>query len=447
MPCRDDLHRYQHEAIDFIKDSADALMLCPMGAGKTVITATAIQDLLEQGAVRRALILAPKRPAQMTWPAEIAKWDHITFDYSVAIGTPKQRAGALMAETSAVVMNYENLLWLIDNYDINKLFDAIVFDEVTWMKNPSSKRFKKLKKYIPHFETRIGLTGTLGGEVPDVFAQVYVVDAGERLGKSKTAFDNEFMVRWGREPWQIKPAAGAEKKLAARIAPLVFEIDGADYEDQLPPLIENIIEVELPPNARRIYDELEQHFVADMGDDELLMTPTMAATLNKLQQIANGFYYTEGKPFPVHDAKADAMVEVLNGCDSLVGVYKYKFDIELMGNPPCINSSVSDAEVAAMINSWNNGELKYVAGHPMSFGHGLNLQKGGNVIAWFGHTYSMDEYAQTVARLRRQGQESGQVWSHLIVAKDTIDTDIIAVRRGKGEVEKMIVNSIRERNS
>jgi len=446
MPSRSDLHKYQLKAIEFIRQNPDALMLCPMGAGKTVITATALQDMLDKGDVERALVLAPKRPAQMTWPTEIEKWDHITFDYSVAIGAPQARERAFEVKSSVVIMNYENLIWALDNFDLAIMFDAIVFDEVTWMKNPSSKRFKKLKKYIPAFETRIGLTGTLGGEVPDVFAQVYVIDGGRTLGKSKTAFDAEFMVRWGREPWQIKPAQGAEEKLAAMIAPLTFEIDNSEYEDQLPPLIENIIEVELPPNARRLYDELEQHFVADIGDGEVLMTPTVAATLNKLQQIANGFYYTDGVPFPVHEAKADAMAEVLNGSDSLVGVYKYKYDVELMGDPPCINSSVSDDEVKAMIDSWNRGELKYVAGHPLSFGHGLNLQKGGNVIAWFGHTYSMDEYAQTVARLRRQGQESDQVWSHLIVAKDTIDTDIIAVRRGKGEVEKMIVESIRERN-
>ncbi len=439
------LHPYQEEAITHLFEHDHTLAIMPMGAGKTVITAMALAELIEDGAIKRALIVAPKRVALTVWPPEIEKWG-IKLSIAVAIGTPRQRAAAMTSDTDVVVINYENLVWAAKLYDLPALFDAIVFDEITKMKSVGSKRFRAIRPLLPWFKYRLGLTGTLiGNHLMDAYGQAYLIDLGESLGRTKAIFTSCYYYRYGTESWELSPQPGADERLAEDMRGITFSIPDSVYRDQLPPQVDNIIEVDIGGPAYERYKELERDYILYL--DEGVVEATTAGVLsNKLRQAAQGFLYHDDGWTELHTAKLDALEEIIDSTDRLIVCYDFRADLERLKKrwpAPHIGAGVSDKQAAITISGWNAGDLPLMYIHPAAAGHGLNLQAGGNTMAWYTLPWSLDLYMQTIARLRRQGQQADQVWNHILVAKQTVDVHVAAALTANQDVQQTVIRGLR----
>ena len=439
------LHPYQGAAIDHLFEYDHTLAIMPMGAGKTVITATALSELIETGDIHRALIVAPKRVALTVWPAEIEKWG-IKLSIAAALGTPKHRALAMTSNSDVVVINYENLVWAIKEYDLPAMFDAIVFDETTKMKSVGSKRFRAIRPLLPKFKYRLGLTGTLiGNHLMDAYGQAFLIDLGVSLGRTKAIFTNRYYYRYGSEAWEISPQPGADERVAEDMRDITFSIPDDVYRDQLPDQIDNIIEVDIGERAFKLYKEFEKDYVAYLEEDVVEAT-TAGVLQNKLRQAAQGFLYTDEGFEAIHDAKLDALGEVIDSCDRLIVCYDFKADLERMRArwpAPNIGSGVSDKQALMTISGWNNGDIPLLYLHPQSGGHGLNLQAGGNKMCWYTLPWSLDYYQQTIARLRRQGQQADTIWNHILVARQTVDVYVAAALTANEGVQQTVIGGLR----
>ena len=419
-------HSYQQQAIEFLLNNQSAALWLDMGLGKTSTTLSAITQMK----YNRVLIVAPLRVAQHTWPDEIDKWEEFRLlGYTVIKGAPAKRMKLIDIETDIHLINYEQLEWLVDTWQKTWPYDVVVFDEMSKMKSPSSKRFKAFKKIIKHNLVKrvIGLTGTPApNSMMDLWSQTYLLDAGERLG---TAFYN-FRNRWFTSDymgynWEPKPHA--EKEIYDRLSSLCLSMSAGDYLS-MPERIDNVVFVHLPTKARKVYDDLEKDFITVL-EDEAVVAPNAAAAANKCLQCCNGALYTEEKDvLDIHREKLDALEDIIEeaaGAPLLVA-YNYQFDAariqvklkrhgcELLGKQP------------DTIERWNNGEIPVLLAHPASAGHGLNLQAGGNIIVWYGLSWSLENYQQFNARLHRQGQVK-PVFVHHIVAQETIDEKVLRV--------------------
>lgn len=447
-----DIHPYQEDAISFLYEHDEALALVPMGGGKTMMAGTAAKELLEDKVVKRWLILAPKRVAQLVWKPEFAKWSHLNDqEIAVAVGTDKQRMAAIEGDEPFVVMNYDNLIWMLDTYNSVYDFDGIIFDEVTKMKNPQGKRHKSIKRYLTDFNVRWGLTGRLSPNgLKDLYGQVYCVDRGRRLGRSFGHFKAGYFQSTGPMPWQVEPQPDAVERATEAIADISFLIPDSVYEDQLPPLVPNTIEVDMSPEMRDIYNEMEEEFLIKLEEDEVLAA-NAGVMLGKLQQIVNGFIYTDTGSQWFHDAKINALEELIDSQqgEPLIVVYKYRRELEALRgrwDAPYLGEGVSDTRAEQAVNDWNAGKLPIFYIHPASAGHGLNLQAGGNTIVWYGQTWSLEEHDQTIARLRRQGQEEDQVLCHYIVMKDSVDNTVLGAVAHKGVIDRAVIAGIKKRH-
>ncbi len=427
----------------------ESALFVRMGGGKTVISATAMQEFVEDGIIKRWLIFAPKRVAQITWPEEFAKWEHLNEeDLAVAIGTPKQRDAALRSDTPFVVINYENMVWFFENYKDYAGCNGICFDELGRMKNATSQRAKAYRKHAKNFEIRTGLTGIpVPSALVDMFGQILSIDEGRSLGKFKTRFIDTYYTQWGRERHQIAPRTGSFEEVSKKIAHLTYLVENADYEDQLPPLVQTTIHTDMPAKVWRFYEELKHEYVAKWGDITVVVK-NEGDLYNKLAQIAAGFIYTRDGYEIVHTNKLDAFESVLNDIQArpLLVLYNYRAELDMLQDrwpAPYIGSGARDGDVRKAITDWNAGKLPILYGHPASMGHGLNLQAGGDSLLWYGQTWSYDNHDQTVARLRRSGQESDQVWSSYLVCKDTVDEALLAAVQRKEKADKKISELIR----
>lgn len=434
------LRPYQLRGKKLLEKLRYVLMLLPMGAGKTAICCSWFADW-----DMRVLVVAPLRVAETVWPVELKKWaPGVTC--RVVTGTAARRIKTMSKDADVTIINYENFAWFMENTELD--YDAIVFDELTAMKNWSSKRFKAYIKRRKKFNTFVGLTGTFTAKgVRDAYAQVRCIDGGMRLGRTLTAFRAAFMKK-GYMDWDWTPKKNALVRIMQRISNITFTVTDEEYLAQLPSLVTNIIEVDMPKDARELYDELRREYVAEFGND-VVFTPTAAATNNKLQQIADGFAYTEEgtKIVPVHTAKLDALDEILEsqqGAPTLI-VYKYKHELAAMRkrHPGVV---MNEGDAMTIVDAWNAGEIDILYGHPRSMGHGLNMQEGGNALVWFGHTWSYEEYAQVIARLLRSGQLKN-VFQHLIMAKNTIDYDIRDRVDEEAANDNMMMTWLKERQA
>jgi SNF2 family DNA or RNA helicase len=447
-----DIFPYQEEAIDFLYERDESLALIPMGGGKTMIAATAASELLQEGIVSRWLILAPKRVCLLVWRQEFAKWSHLDEDrVAVAVGVGGARRDALESDKSFVVMNYDNLIWMIDTYGGVHNFDGIIFDEVSRMKNPQGKRHKKIKKYLTQFKVRMGLTGTpTSNGIKDLYGQVYCVDCGCRLGRSHGHFKRDYFQSTGPMVWQIEPQPDALDRATEAIADISFQISNSVYADQLPSLHRNTIEVEMSPEMRDIYKEMEEEFLIELKDDNV-MAANAGVMLNKLQQIVDGFIYTDTGAQWFHDAKINALEEIIESQQGapLLVVYKYRRELEALRgrwDAPYLGAGVTDVQAEKAVDDWNAGKLPILYVHPASAGHGLNLQDGGDTLVWFGQTWSLEEHDQMIARLRRQGQKAGVIHCHYIVMRDSIDGTVLDALASKKVVDNAVIAGIKERN-
>ena len=439
-------HNYQAYAIDYIETHPIAAVLLDMGLGKTVISLTAIADLLfDSFEAHRILVVAPLRVARDTWPAEIAKWEHLQhLTYAVCVGTPKERRAALLSGADITIINRENLGWLIDSSGFDFDYDMVVIDELSSFKNHKSKRFQSLMKVRPKVKRIIGLTGTPSSNgLMDLWAEFKLLDFGERLGRFITHYRNNYFIpdkRNGEIIYSYKPMPYAEDAIYRRISDITISMKSTDHL-QMPELITSQYEVQLSEEETQRYEELKADFILELPEGEI--TAANAASLTgKLSQLANGAIYDDdGNIIEFHDRKLDALedlIEAANGKPLLVA-YWFKHDLQRIKK----RFNVREIKSSKDITDWNNGDIPVAVIHPASAGHGLNLQAGGSTLIWFGLTWSLELYQQTNARLWRQGQTFGTVVIEHIITKGTIDERILKALSLKEVTQNALIDAVK----
>ena len=438
-------HNYQRQATDFIIDHDEAAIFLGMGLGKSVITLTAIwQLMLDYFTIHRVLVIAPLRVARDTWPAEIAKWDHLDgLTVAVAVGTKQDRLNALAASAMVTIINRENIPWLISQLGGSWPFDMVVIDELSSFKNHRAKRFTALVKMRPHVKRWVGLTGTpTSNGLMDVWAQFRLLDGGERLGRFITRYRERWFTpdkRNGMQVFTYKPRAGAEDEIYGAIGDMTLSMRTTDHL-QLPELTVTTMPVKLEPKERKIYEQLKADLVLDL-DGATIDAANAAALSGKLLQLASGAIYTgDGEWTAVHDRKLDALedlVEAANGSPLLVA-YWFTHDRErIIARFP----QARELKTSADIEAWNKGAITLALIHPASAGHGLNLQAGGHLLVWFSLTWSLELYQQTNARLYRQGQLEPVTITHL-VAEGTLDEAVLKALDAKDATQAALIDAV-----
>jgi SNF2 family DNA or RNA helicase len=399
--------------------------------------------------ISRVLVIAPKRVAEDTWTREHAKWDHLKdLRISKALGNEQQRIQALRAEADIYVIGRDNVIWLINYYQGLRKgwpFDMIVIDELSSFKNPQAKRFRALKKVMPSVSRVVGLTGTPSPNgLMDLWAEVYLLDQGRRLGPTLGSYREEYFrpgARNGYVVYKWEPLRNAQKEIEGKISDICISMSAADYL-KLPRRIDNVIPVQLSPEEMEAYKRMERDQLLQIEGDDIA-APNAAAVMTKLLQIANGSVYTnEGKVVKIHEAKLEALAEIVDTTDSPVLVfYSYKHDLAAIQGKIKGSRILEDEKD---ISDWNDGKVQVLLAHPASVGYGLNLQAGGHVIVWYGLTWSLELYQQANARLYRQGQEKPVVIHHLI-AEGTVDEEVMAALQNKDTSQSALMAALKER--
>ena len=436
-------HEYQQYATKFILEHPVAAILLDMGLGKSVITLTAIKQLIHQDKVHRVLVVAPLRVAKQTWPEEINKWDHLKdLTYSVITGNKSQRVKAAQKEVDIYIINRENLKWLIES-SIPFDYDMLVIDELSSFKSYRSQRFKALKRVRPLIKRIVGLTGTPSSNgLMDLWAEFRVLDMGKRLGRFISHYRANYFDPDKRHMYQVftyKPKPGAEQSIYRAIDDITISMKSKDYL-QLPPLTMNTVPVKMSPSEQTIYDELNAQLVVSTQGKQI--DALNAASLsNKLCQMANGCVYDDQQQVvQIHQRKLDAiedLVEAANGKPVLIA-YWFKHDLAQIKQ----RFQVREIKTTQDINDWNAGKIPLALIHPASAGHGLNLQAGGSTLIWYGLTWSLELYQQTNARLWRQGQQQPVVIYHLIT-EGTIDENIMTALKQKDKTQLALINAVK----
>ena len=451
---RNQMHDYQKRAVAHIIDHEFCALFLTMGLGKTVTTLTAIKELLDNCIISNALVIAPKKVTQVTWSDEIKNWEHLKgLTISVIDGDVKHRRAAMMAKADIYAVSRDNIVWLVMEYGGIKLpYDMVVIDELSSFKNHASKRFRALRKVRKFIPRVVGLTGTPSPNgLIDLFAQMYLIDEGQRLGKTITGYRDRFFRPDKRNgdivyTYALKhPANETEKQISDLIGDITISMTAEDYL-KMPDKVMMYDTVEMSKKVAESYNEFEREQVLELiNSEEPISAASAAALSNKLQQFANGAIYTADREvIQLHDEKIEKLqelVEAANGAPVLVA-YSYKHDLDRIMKALKEYNPVK-LEKPEQIADWNAGKINVLITHPASSGHGINLQKGGNIIIWFGNTWSLELYMQFNARLYRQGQDK-PVYIHHIVTKGTVDEKIIKALSGKKETQDGLMNSIKE---
>ena len=441
------LRPYQELAADFLFESDRAMILAPVGAGKTALTLTAMRDMLFEGAVQRFLVVAPKRVAESVWPTEAKLWAP-ELSLTVATGTPTQRVKALHANVQVVVATYDNLQWLAEQ---PLQFDGVVFDELTRLKNPSGKRFKALLKVLESMPIRWGLTGSFTSNgLEDVFGQCKVIDQS-LLGRSKGAFLQQYFHCINRDYGDWEPRADALPMVMERIRKATFVLDAGEYKDKLPPL--HIVEMRCTM-AMTEYKAMKKDFMVQFPNAQAVAANAGVVT-GKLQQMSSGFVYdTRTTPsdrpgkftttksavwFSTH--KFELLDDLLaeNQHANTIIAYQYQEELaELQRRyPRAVTLDEPDA-----IDRWNAGKVKLLLAHPKSAGHGLNLQFGGCHMVFLSVPWSLELFEQTIGRLHRSGQRH-DVWVYVLLTEDTVDEKIYVALHDKRSLSDLAMEALR----
>jgi SNF2 family DNA or RNA helicase len=442
------LRDYQEKAADFLYENNRAMILAPVGAGKTALTLTAMQDMLRYKFVKRWLVLAPKRVCTDVWPVEQPKWATDT-PIAVAVGTPAQRSQALHSGFPVVVTNYDNIQWLADQ-ELD--FDGIVFDELTKLKNPSGKRYKALAKIVDRIDIRWGLTGSFTSNgLEDVFGQCKIVNQ-DLLGRAKGAFMQQYFVLVNKDFGEWEPRVGSLAQVMARIKPATFLLDAGEYADKLPPC--HTVEMKCDLTDRAPYEKMKKDFVIEFKDVEITAVNAGVVT-GKLQQMAGGWVYetvttasnTPGRmnvsktPIWFSTHKFDLLDELIeeNQHDNTIIVYNYVEELAELKRRYPHAQTINDSKA---IERWNDGKIELLLIHPKSAGHGLNLQHGGNKMVFVSLPWSLELYEQTVGRLHRSGQKH-DVWVYLLLTNKTIDLRIWDALKDKRAISDIALEELK----
>ena len=444
-------HDYQQYAIEKILEQKQIALFLEPGLGKTVITLTAIDELMfNRFEIRKVLVVAPLRVAEDTWSRECDKWDHLKhLRISKVLGTLKQRLKAIEQPADIYVINRENVEWLVKNVRFD--FDCLVIDELSGFKSHTSKRFKALQSVRNLVKVCIGLTGTpTPNGLVDLWSQMYLIDQGETLKRSFNEYLTTYfkagrtMNRNGKEivlEWKPK-SKDHQHIIHTQIGRYSVSMRAKDWL-KLPKRIDNIVPVKLDKPSRDLYEMMEREMAFRVGESEISVTESVQMS-NKLLQLTNGAVYDTNRNAPeVHSAKLDALEELLeasNGQPVLV-FYSFRHDLtRIMQRFKSYGPRV--LQFANDIAKWNKGEIRMLLAHPASAGHGLNLQAGGNIIVWFGLPWSLELYEQANARLHRQGQERSVIVHH-IIAEDTIDETVLSALKSKANVQDALMSAVK----
>lgn len=438
-------HKYQDYATEFIKEKKESALLLDMGLGKTVITLTAIKDLLfDSFEISKVLIIAPLRVARDTWKEEIQKWKHLDIlKYSVAIGSEKERLKALNEKADIYLINRENVDWLISRSKTTFNYDMIVVDELSSFKSHRSKRFKALMKVRPKAKRIVGLTGTPSSNgLMDLWAEFKLLDMGERLGRFIGQYREIYFKpdkRNGPIVYSYKPLPFAEEAIYKKISDITVSMKSEDYL-KMPKKMINEVSVNLSDKERECYDTLKKDLVVSIKDIDI--DAVNAAVLsNKLLQMASGSIYDEDKnTIHIHDRKLDALEDLIEGANGKPVLIAYWFKSDLKKIKERFN--VRELKTSEDFKEWNQGKIPVAIIHPSSAGHGLNLQRGGSTLIWYSLTWSLELYEQTNARLYRQGQKETVVIHH-ILTKDTIDEDVMKALKYKNKMQAALIDAVK----
>ena len=455
MLDRNNLHAYQRTAVEHIKEHPESALFLDMGLGKTVSTLTAIVDLINFFEVSKVLIVAPKRVAEMTWGDEVENWRHLNgLRVSVIKGTAKQREAAARADADIYTVSRDNLVWLLQMWGGSKVpYDMMVLDELSSFKNHQSKRFKAAKIIRRSCNRVVGLTGTPAPNgLIDLWAQMYLVDGGVRLGKTITDYRANYFrpgAQNGGIIYEYKPLATTEAVLGEKISDITLSMKALDFLD-MPELTYLNNYVELSPKVKKQYDKFEEdqvmELLKDANYDYAEITALSAAALsNKLLQFAGGAVYdADRQAHVIHDEKIETLVEMVEAANGSPVLVAYNFQHEKNRILEALKSFGAEAlEGVESVRRWNEGKIPVLVTHPASAGHGLNMQKGGNRIIWYGTTWSLELYQQFNARLWRQGQKNS-VFVHHIITRGTIDERVIAALSGKADTQNGLMDMVKE---
>ena len=443
-------HKYQEQSVQYIIDRPFSALFLDLGLGKTSTTLTAIDLLInDYFEVDRVLVIAPLRVAQSTWTDEIDKWDHLKhLTVSKILGTESNRKAALLKKADIYIINRENVPWLVSHLAGHWIFDMVVIDELSSFKSPKSARFKALRSVRPKMRRVVGLTGTPSPNgLIDLWSQMFLIDMGQRLGKSVTAYRQNFFhpgASNGQVVFNYKINKGSEEEIYSRIGDICISMKAVDYLN-VPERMDHSIKVLLTDAQKEQYEEFEKSQVLALCSGPEISVANAAALTNKLLQYANGALYDEDKNWhEVHDAKLDALEEIIeeaNGKPVLV-FYSYKHDLARIQKK--FGKVVRVLETDQDIKDWNAGKIEILIAHPASAGHGLNLQHGGNIIVWFGLPWSLELYQQAVARLHRQGQTS-IVMNYRLITKGTLDEDVLMALDRKAIGQDALMEAVKAR--
>ena len=439
-------HDYQRYAAEFIITHPISALLLDMGLGKTSITLTAINNLLfDSFEIHKVLVVAPLRVARDTWSSEIEKWEHLkNLQYSVVIGTAQERISALSTPADIYIINRENIQWLVEESGLPFDFDMAVIDELSSFKNHQSKRFRAFLKSRPKLKRIVGLTGTPAGNgLMDLFAEFKLLDMGERLGRLIGQYRNTYFQpdkRNGMVIYSYKPLPNAEQQIYDKISDITISMKATDHL-KMPELISSECTVQFSKKEKEKYDRLKKDLIFSTEDNEV--TAANAASLsNKLSQMANGAVYSDDESvMQIHDRKLDALEDIIESMNSkpLLVAYWFKHDLERIRK----RFEIREIKSSEDISDWNSGKIPVALIHPASAGHGLNLQNGGSTVVWFGLTWSLELYQQTNARLWRQGQTADTVVIQHIIAKGTIDEQIMKALKTKDTTQAALITAVK----
>lgn len=453
-------HPYQRHSIFHLRDHPKSGLLLDMGLGKTICVLTHITHVRKSGDTGKWLIIAPKRVAQSTWDAEAAKWNHTkSLKITKILGTAKQRTAALRENSDIYLINRENVPWLIGllGSSFTKQFQHVVCDESSSFKNPQSQRFKSLRLVAAGLKSCILLTGTpVPNGLLDLWPQIYLLDQGERLGKSMTAYRDKYFKAGNRQgfvvyDWQLKGqkedgflGAGIyEKEIYDKIGDICISMKAADWLT-LPERIDRVVKVRFTPEEKAAYDRFEEEQVLGISDDVDITAFNAAGLCGKLLQYANGAVYDENRNWhEVSTAKLEHLgeiVEASNGKPVLV-FYQFKHDLERIKAKFKFARELKDPQTLV---EWNEKKIPLLLAHAKSAGHGLNMQAGGSILVWYGMPWSLEEYEQANARLHRQGQVESVIIHHLVV-EGTMDEDVLEALQRKKVTQDSMMEAVKAR--
>lgn len=442
---------YQKTAMRWILEKPHCGLFLDMGLGKTVSTLTAVQQLIDDCEIDRVLVVAPKKVAETTWSTEAEKWEHLhALRVVKVLGTEKQRCLALSQKADVYVTGRDNFVWLVGKYGGNLPFDALVIDELTSFKSAKSQRFKAMRIAVPTVKRVIGLTGTPAPNgLIDLWAQMYCIDQGERLGKSVSRYRETYFETHKRNNIIVRcdVKKGCEDLIRNKIADICLSMQAKDYL-QLPDMITHTVTVHLSAKIMAAYNKFEKdkvlEFEAEHGDEPAnILANSAAGLMNKLSQFANGAIYDEEKNVHnLHDEKIERLAEIVEAANgnSVLVFYQYKHDV------PRITEKLKGYRVRtyqgeADLQDWNAGKIDVLLAHPASTAYGLNMQQGGHYIVWFGTGWNLEHYQQANARLHRQGQQH-PVTVYKLICAGTVDERASAALEEKKGVQQGLLDSL-----